>query len=175
MKSIYHVATAILTGVIVGPFTWMLLDRDEPYIREGGEIVVVDHRLCGLLTGPPDDGIIRPGSCVSVMWKIIPRKICKPYGPFNVTRAIIDQQGRHTLPPTHSVYSASSSTLPPSREGDIVRYFPLPLASPAGPAEYESTASFACNKLQEFFWPVVVSKPSIKFMVGDPMAGRGPH
>lgn len=175
MKLLYNIAGVIITGAIVGPFTWMLIDRDAPYIRENGEIVAVDHRFCGLLSGPPDDGILRPGSCVSVMWKITPRRICKPYSPFNVTRVIIDQQGRHVLPPTHSVYSASHSTLPPSRDGDIVRYFPLPLNSPVGPAEYESSASFACNKLQEFFWPVVVNEPSIKFMVGDPMQGRGPR
>lgn len=176
MKLIYHFMIAVTTGVVVGPTTWMLFDRDPPYIRESGEIFPVSHKMCGLDTGPPHhDDVIRPGSCVEVKWTITPLRTCKPYEKFNIKRAIIDQQGRHVLPATVSLYSARSHTIPPDRSSteNLARYFTFPINGPVGPGEYEVAASFACNKLQEFFWPITVDKPNIKYMVGEP-AVRGP-
>lgn len=175
MKPLYHALTAIITGIIVGPLTWELTDREPPYIRESGEIVPVDHRMCGLEKGPINDGLIHPGSCVEVKWTIVPLRTCKPYGKFSVTRMIVDQQGRHNLPATNSLYSSRSNVIPPaepSTEG-LIRYFALPSNGPVGPATYESSAAFSCNKLQEFFWPIIVNTPSIQFTVGELPTTRG--
>lgn len=178
MKAICNIATAIITGIIVGPFTWMLLDRDPPYIRESGRILPVHHSMCGAETGPPLDGMIHPGSCLEVIWTIVPLRICKPSGPFNVQRTVVDQQGKHALPVTHSIYSPRAKTIPPPGEDDIIRYFALPPHGPIGPATYRSSASFVCNWLQEYLpwigWPIVVDMPSIEFVVGD-IPTRGPH
>lgn len=177
MKLVYHIATATVVGVLVGPTMWMLMDRDPPYLRESGEVIPVDYRMCGLESGPPMDGMIHPGSCLEVRWTIIPLRTCKPSGPYNVTRAISDQGGLHPLPSANSVYSAKSATLPPHGiipEGDIIRYFALPPHGPLGPAKYHSAASFACNKLQEYFRPIVVDEPDIPFLVGE-LPRRGPQ
>lgn len=170
MRPIHHFLAGVSCSIVIVPIVWWLMDRDPPYTRETGELFPVSHKMCGLETGPPhQDGVIRPGSCVEVRWTIVPMRTCKPFGKFSVTRAIVDQQGRHTLPATNSIYSARSPSLPPdpSTTESLARYFALPANGPVGPATYEVAAAFACNKLQEFFWPIVVDKPDIKFMVGE--------
>lgn len=166
--------SAFIAIVVAAVPVWWWNDREPPYIREAGEIVPAPPEMCGFQAdGKPADLKLVPGACVSVKWMITPKRNCKPSGAFNVTRAITDQQGRHPLAPINSVYSADHAI-----EGNITRYFSLPLNSPVGPAKYESSACFACNPGQEHlpsvFWPICVKTPDVDFTVGD-SATRGPR
>src|SRR5205085_295667 len=79
---------AAIVVVLSTPFFWMLLDRTPPYIRISGEILPADPENCAL-AGAPKGGIY-PGSCVAVVWKIHPTRICPPSTPTNIQSNIVD-------------------------------------------------------------------------------------
>lgn len=166
---------AFIAIIVAAVPTWWLNDRDPPYIREGGQIIPAPPDKCGFQAdGKPTELKIVPGACLSVQWKIKSKRNCKPHGRFNVTRSIVDQQGKHPLPPIDSIYALDEAN------NGVTRYFVLPLNSPVGPAKYVSEAHFDCNQGQQslpsVFWPICVGcggingKPGsdfVDFMVGD--------
>lgn len=154
---------AVIAVALAGPVTWMMLDREPPYIRESGKITPASYDKCGLPEKSPS-GIVA-GGCAAIDWKIRAIRNCKPASQFNVSRTIVDQQGEHTLPKVTSIYSLEEYPK------EITRYFPLPTTLAVGPASYRSVALYACNPLQYFF-PIAVERPDVHFMVGE--AKRGP-
>ena len=154
---------AVIAIALAGPLTWMMLDREPPYISESGRITAAPPDRCGLPDKTPVG--LMAGGCAAIDWKIKAIRNCKPASQFNVTRVIVDQQGQHVLPKATSIYSLEEYPK------ELTRYFPLPTTLAVGPASYRSTALYACNPLQYFF-PIVVDRPDVLFTVGE--AKRGP-
>lgn len=158
-----HIVPAMIAVAIVVPSGWWLMDRDQPYVREAGEVVAAAPDRCGL----PDDtpAGLYPGSCVGVEWKIKSLRACPASEPFNVHRILIDSVGegaRHSLPATGSIYGRTSPG------GDLSRYFVIPKDMPSGPARYSSSVCFACNPLQRVMFPICVDKPELAFTLSEP-------
>lgn len=155
-----NVMSAAIAIAFVSPLTWMLMDRDPPYIRLGGRIEVADPEHCGIPSNAVSSTTrITPGSCIEVEWKIQAKRNCPGNAPFNVSRAIIDTQGEHQLARATSVYTLEAYP------EEIVRYFTIPYTLSPGPARYHSVACYACNPLQHVVNPICISSPDIFFTV----------
>ncbi len=136
-----------LSIAIVGPLTWMIMDREPPYTRLAGEMIPAHPRQ---------------GDFVSVRWTIDVHKLCPPSEPRNVTRRVVDSVGTFTdYAPVEGVFGASGRGV---QQQSITRAFQLPSSIEPGPARYHSTACFACNPVQKLF-PVCVSTPEIQFTI----------
>lgn len=151
------IIAAFVSCLIIAPLFWMALDRDPPYIRESGEVVPADPAECGLLG--ESDSVINPGDCVTVKWRIAARRNCVPNTPNNVTRRIQDSEKvLHTIAPSKGVIGTT-----PKIPSQLNRHFQIPSGAASGRALYKSTACFACNPMQRFFWPICISMPDVEF------------
>jgi hypothetical protein len=168
----FHALVAAIALVpVVGYPVWCMFDRAPPYVRNSGEIRPGPPEMCGLQPDDPTSGITGPGSCVTVEWDIRVVRNCRPDRPGNLIRRIRDSEGVvHTITDLTSLYGRSEK--PPTA---LTRYFLLPSGVQTGPATYSSSATFACNPLQEYgpsflFPPIAVDRPDIKFTVeGTPL------
>src|SRR4051812_46504770 len=57
-------------------FVWFAMDRDPPYVRESGEMLVADPSECHLENDAPRG--LSPGACVSPQWKVRAIRQCDP-------------------------------------------------------------------------------------------------
>ncbi len=128
------------------------LDRELPFVREGGSI------------RPPDP---LPGQAITVVWRGHRSREC----PGTVRRWIVDSQGTMW----RFADAAADYRKSAQRDGILPRTFTLPDAIAPGPATYHSVASFTCNWTQAW-WPIVGEAPPLLFAVGEPIAvQRGPR
>lgn len=160
---------AILSVALVVPVAWMLLDRDPPYVRTEGEIVAVDPDACGIPPVPSATGQsrdismpIRAGGCVEVKWSIKTIRNCPASGGGdNITRHLRDSTG--VVKPIGSLRRNLSEH--EIQTNTVRQLMVLPAPIPAGSATYASSACYACNPLQQLFWPVCVDQPDIEFEI----------
>jgi hypothetical protein len=97
-----------------------------------------------------------------VKWSLEIYRACPGAGRDNVTRHLRDSLG--ITKPIGSLRSLYGGLHEVPVTG-IRNFLTLPSPMPAGPAVYISSACFACNPLQQVFWPVCVDEPDIHFIV----------
>lgn len=148
---------AFVSVALVGPVTWMALDREQPFSRTG-QIIPVDPKNCGLTKGSGD--AILPGGCVRIDLHIENLRSCRRTATDNVRRTLVDALGvTRPIGVISSAYRGEGDT-------NVTHYFILPAPMPKGIASYTASACFACNPLQYILnWPVCVDKPDIYFEV----------
>ena len=140
-----HVVAALLMGIVVGPVTLLLADRDVPFeISKPGFITPANPA---------------PGSEVEINWVDgYRRRDC----PGWVERKIIDAWGNpHTIAGADAQYTRTYNPQP------VVRTFRLPLNLPTGETTYIATSYFVCNMVHQI-WPIKVERPHVKFHVIRP-------
>lgn len=157
-----NIVAAFFSVFIVVPITFMLLDREPPYIREYGEILPFTRwqEECGPQLDNEPSGIV-PGSCVGIKWTIRVIKNCPPSSARSISRSITDSEGvRWPLVAVPGHFGTTPAPLP-----GITRYFRIPSGASRGPAVYQGIAAFACNPLQHYLWPIIVDKPDVPFTI----------
>lgn len=153
-----NIIAAFFSVFVVVPVTFMLLDREPPYVREQGEIVPFGRwqAECGSAIDPEPTGIT-PGACVGVRWSIRVIRNCPPANARSINRSLTDSEGvRWPLATVPGHYGTTPAPLPA-----ITRYFRIPSGAARGPAVYQSSAAFACNPLQHW-WPIIIDKPDVQ-------------
>jgi hypothetical protein len=139
-------AGIIIGGLVVGPTTYMLVDREPPHFRYGGKI-------------EPHE--VRAGDTAIVTWNIQTNRKCEEWkGGEGVERQIIDSSGKiTTMEPTAAVAGNTGSSTEV-----IVRQIIIPMGLTYGHARYRSIARFKCNWTQRWF-PIEIKTPEIPFIV----------
>ena len=149
-RVVSNLIPALVAILFMGPFVYMLIDREPPYIRKDGRVI-------------PEEPY--PGDEIEISWDIQTIRVCNPSSPRNVTREIVDKTGAiWSYDYFPSVYGRESAKGDPNQ---LNRVFTLHPSTAPGLATYRSSACFACNMLQ-YAWPVCVNRPDIKFTVRDP-------
>lgn len=160
--------SALIFGVFfIAPIVWFAIDREPPYVREGGTMVPMAPAACQLEEPAPTG--LSPGACVGPQWQVRAIRQCEPAPGYPVTRHLIQSTGnRVPIGTAKSEYAEQSKNVRPGEVVPLRRNFVLPYNTPEGFTQYEAEACFVCNPLQKLFpsyLSVCVNKPPITFNV----------
>lgn len=137
-------AGLLIGGLVVAPVTYMVADREPPFVRLGGRVV---------------PSVLHSGDEFTVEWDLFvnTHRRCWPVGGIEIT--FIDSAGALKALESQPVLAD-----PSNRDAHIHRVLRLPMGMTDGIARYRSVGHFACNIIQQYV-PIRVTGPDLLFTV----------
>lgn len=138
-------ALGLSIGLCLTVFAALLLDRKP--------VVLLDAGASSVFPNPA-----HPGDTIAITWSANPLRNCAG----SVVPRIIDSTGRiYEFARIPTVYQ----DLMQPGERSFTKTLTLPLVMAAGPARYQAVVTRWCNRVQEYFWPMIDTPFPILFEV----------
>lgn len=138
---------AALAGVGLSGMVSSALDRDPPIAFEQATVLTPE---------------VPQGGVLDLQYTIVQSRVCAA----TVERFVTDSEGTIHVPSTYTVDRRSLiEGYPPEGRETYRRSVTIPLAAAVGKARYDARFSYACNLWHKLTKPIVVSAPSVEFII----------